>query len=371
MIWLLGRVAWGSELALPAVFNNMFQNSDPIHSEILEYPNNNLLAQPFQLAPHDWIDGNGQFSDFDFMDPLLQAPKQAQHGQSLHKGGKPFLSKPAKARIIGSQSPEVPNRSGGVIKPPFPSLSKTVELIDQKPIVQPAKLPINTTSPNTSRLSVYFWFFARSGSSPDNSNRFNSALQPGSAQYGGSQAGAIFSYRLTGDQDRNLAAYSRVSSPLAVGNAGEIAVGTRIKPLKGLPVSVYAEKRFRESALDSSATALFVAGGSGPAEIATDTYLESYGQAGYVFQDNGSYFFDGSVSIQRRVFSKTSKQLSLGGAIWAGGQEGARRLDIGPRVNIDLPIGDIPARISVDWRQRVAGRAEPDSGIAISLSTGF
>jgi len=55
---------------------------------------------------------------------------------------------------------------------------------------------------------------------------------------------------------------------------------------------------------------------------------------------------------------------------------GARRgraagLDVGPSASLDLKIGAALARVSMDYRLRVAGDAEPGSGVAITLSTGF
>jgi hypothetical protein len=40
-------------------------------------------------------------------------------------------------------------------------------------------------------------------------------------------------------------------------------------------------------------------------------------------------------------------------------------------MRVDLTIGEVPARISLDWRERVAGDAAPDSGIAATISTRF
>jgi hypothetical protein len=40
-------------------------------------------------------------------------------------------------------------------------------------------------------------------------------------------------------------------------------------------------------------------------------------------------------------------------------------------MRIETRIADTPARLSVDWRQRIAGDAEPGSGLAVTLSTRF
>ncbi|GAB5489160.1 MAG: hypothetical protein Pars2KO_27300 [Parasphingorhabdus sp.] len=148
-------------------------------------------------------------------------------------------------------------------------------------------------------------------------------------------------------------------------------MGAMVKPIKGLPISLYVEKRYREAGPNSHGTALFLAGGSGPEELVQGVFLETYGQAGYVFQRDDSYFFDGSITLQKKLAAVGTAQISLGGAVWAGGQEGVQRLDIGPRVSVRLPLGTIATQASVDWRQRVAGNAEPGSGLAVSLTTSF
>jgi hypothetical protein len=63
--------------------------------------------------------------------------------------------------------------------------------------------------------------------------------------------------------------------------------------------------------------------------------------------------------------------LSLGAAAWGGAQEGAARLDLGPTLRLDLTVGQVPARVSLDWRQRVASDASPGSGVAATVSAGF
>jgi hypothetical protein len=64
-------------------------------------------------------------------------------------------------------------------------------------------------------------------------------------------------------------------------------------------------------------------------------------------------------------------RLSFGGAAWGGAQKDASRFDIGPTLRLDLSVGEVPARISVDWRERVAGDAAPESGVAATVSTRF
>jgi hypothetical protein len=85
---------------------------------------------------------------------------------------------------------------------------------------------------------------------------------------------------------------------------------------------------------------------------------------------------DGQASVTRKVDAVARAtgddlQLSLGAATWGGAQQDAQRLDVGPTMRLDLTVGDVPARISIDWRGRVGGQAGPDSGLAATLSARF
>ncbi|MEP2989960.1 MAG: hypothetical protein ABJN65_01830 [Parasphingorhabdus sp.] len=358
-------------MALPAALADITGSNDQVDFVVSEIVANTPFALQSKPTFRDWLNGQDQFSGFEFAKPINRSLYQQRQRKmiSLNIGDPPV--KPINDNQAHSQFPVRPagvqtteQQLVSCCKKPTEELSRTRidEFLDAKK--KPERL-------QNSRLSAYFWLFAREGSSSASSSPFNSALQPGSAQYGGSQAGAILTYRLAGNHSRNVALYSRVSTALAVKKAGEVAFGAKIKPVKGIPISLYAEKRFRESALGNPGTAVFVAGGTGPDQIMHDTFLETYGQAGYVFQDDDSYFFDGSASVQKKLSSIGAGKISVGGAIWAGGQEGVRRVDVGPRVNIDAPFGNISTRVSIDWRQRVTGNAQPGSGLAVSLSSSF
>ena len=66
------------------------------------------------------------------------------------------------------------------------------------------------------------------------------------------------------------------------------------------------------------------------------------------------------------------RDVRLGAGAWAGGQEGAVRLDVGPRVSLPLDLGHgVSSRIALDWRLRVAGNARPESGPALTIASSF
>jgi len=94
--------------------------------------------------------------------------------------------------------------------------------------------------------------------------------------------------------------------------------------------------------------------------------LDAYAQAGVVGASRRDLFADGGATLVRPLGSG----LAIGAGAWAGAQPGAARLDIGPRITAALP-GATPARVSLDWRFRVAGGAAPSSGPSLTISTGF
>ncbi len=47
------------------------------------------------------------------------------------------------------------------------------------------------------------------------------------------------------------------------------------------------------------------------------------------------------------------------------------RLDVGPAICVQIPLGGTEMRVDASWRFRIAGTARPDSGPAVTLSTSF
>ncbi|HEY9093020.1 hypothetical protein [Parasphingorhabdus sp.] len=236
---------------------------------------------------------------------------------------------------------------------------------------------------STKPLSGYFWLFARQSSGAGPSGAAVPVLQSPGGQYGGSQAGAILTYRLAGASQSHLSAFVRASSALKDAGQEELAIGLSARPFARIPLSLFAEKRMGAGQFHSRGTAVYVAGGTGPdllpkilpeklpEILIADTSLETYGQAGFLFADNDSYFFDVSANLQRKLWEQGHYKLTAGAGAWAGGQEGVTRFDIGPRANIHIPVGKNDMRLSLDWRQRIGGNAVPDSGVAVTVSTGF
>lgn len=186
--------------------------------------------------------------------------------------------------------------------------------------------------------------------------------------YGGSQAGARLSYRVS--ERHRLETYLRASAPLALSQGKEIAIGAAIQPAASVNARIAVEQRIRlNRAADRSATAIMAYGGFGPAPIGP-VEMEGYAQAGVVGLKHPVGFADGSLALRKQVATFGVVKAHIGAGLWGGVQPGAGRLDAGPRISLDVQ-GQARVRVAVDWRQRLAGSATPASGPALSIGTDF
>lgn len=166
---------------------------------------------------------------------------------------------------------------------------------------------------------------------------------------------------------RKLALYGRVAGPLQ-GRGAEASLGVDWQPL-GAGLRLAVEHRLGlDGARDGPALGL-VAGKDAP--IAPGFRLEAYGQAGVVRRRETEGYADGAVQLTGEIARRRSIRLELGAGAWGAAQREAQRLDIGPTLIATLPIGATPVRLSLDWRQRIAGRARPGSGVALTLGSDF
>ena len=179
---------------------------------------------------------------------------------------------------------------------------------------------------------------------------------------GGSQAGARLTYSVT----PMLAASLRSSTPVGGARGGEIAVGVRVTPFRSIPLSLTAERRqaIGRTGGGRSAFALFIEGGLYQQPMPWGFALDAYAQAGVVGARSRDLFADGALTMTRPLFGR----YSAGFGVWGGIQPGLSRVDVGPRVSMRVRNN---MRVHLDWRQRVAGNAEPGSGPALTLAADF
>lgn len=206
----------------------------------------------------------------------------------------------------------------------------------------------------------------------ENSGAGSAGAATGPSGYGRSQAGAVLRYRLmSGDRDAPFV-YGRANKALVPGGETEVAAGVGLTPVPKIPVTVHGEARLTDfGASTTLRPALYAVLGPPPIELVPSTTIEIYAQAGYVGGRDASTFADGQARVERKVVTENAIDARVGIGLWGGAQEGAARLDVGPTASVRFALGEVPVRVSLDYRERVAGNAEPGSGLALTVSGGF
>ncbi|WP_408591849.1 hypothetical protein [Novosphingobium sp.] len=202
------------------------------------------------------------------------------------------------------------------------------------------------------------------------------SLAAGSGAYGGSQAGAVLRFALAPGSRLKPAAYARLTSAVGGFTDRQLALGLSVRPMRRQPVALLAEVRVQQgSAATQVRPALALVGGLGPRPVGAPGLgleLEGFGQAGWVGGRDATAFFDLQGTVLHRLVRLNERgDLSLGAGAWSGGQQGAVRLDVGPRVQWRIAPGGLRMRAMLDWRFRVAGSALPGSGPVLTLAGGF
>lgn len=191
--------------------------------------------------------------------------------------------------------------------------------------------------------------------------------------YGASQAGAVLRYRLAPGSAHRPAAYLRASAALNGSNEREAALGLQARPFGGVPVVLAGEARYTSApGRGMVRPAIFAFTELPPFDLPLGLRGEAYAQGGYVGGRFATGFADGQLRVDRVLLRLGRAEMRLGGGVWGGAQKGASRLDAGPSLIVGAPLGG-PAslRLGADWRFRVAGKALPRSGPAVTLSAGF
>lgn len=213
--------------------------------------------------------------------------------------------------------------------------------------------------------SLGAWLYLRGGGRGSGAG----AKAAATSQLGGGQAAARLAYGF-GDSGR-LRAYARASVAIDRPDQRELALGLAFAPVAHWPIDAAVERRIALGREGRSALVAMVAGGVGDVALPGDFRLEAYGQAGIVGLRSRDGFADAAVVVDRAVGPDPSGPLRVGALAAGAVQPGAARVDVGPRLTLRLPeVGD-GGRIALDWRQRVAGDARPESGLALTLAADF
>ncbi|MEK6540856.1 MAG: hypothetical protein AABZ45_01910 [Pseudomonadota bacterium] len=217
------------------------------------------------------------------------------------------------------------------------------------------------------RWALSAWAFHRSGSAAPSLG--------GQGQLGGSQAGARLSYRLDGAGRATL--FARVSAtPQGAGQGAGVAegaVGVTLRPVRSLPLSLVVERRQRLTGRDGrGAMAAYITGGVSDAPLVAGFTLDAYGAAGVVGARRRDAFAEGQLRATHALTRAGAARIRVGAGAWGATQPGVSRVDIGPSLVIRVERASAPSpRLSVDYRQRVAGDAVPSSGVALTLAADF
>jgi hypothetical protein len=244
-----------------------------------------------------------------------------------------------------------------------PEVAKAMSAVPASAISPAPPAPAKSKS---SRWSGDSWVLLRDNSGP-------AGLAAIGGSYGASQAGAVLRFRLDTSSARKPSAYLRLTGALNGTREQEVALGLSARPIRRLPLVAMAEVRAsRFTGGTRLRPAAAVVTELPPMNLPLKLRAEAYGQAGWVGGNGATGFVDGQLRIDRKLASVAGTELRAGGGIWGGAQKGASRLDVGPSANLSLRLGDTAsARVSADWRFRVAGSAAPSSGPALTLSAGF
>jgi hypothetical protein len=218
-------------------------------------------------------------------------------------------------------------------------------------------------APST-RWSGDFWLLLREDTT--------TAVTSGRGSYGQSQVGAVLRYNLLPSSEYRPAAYLRASRALAGAEESEVVLGLAARPVPSFPITMAAELRTTlVSGQVDLRPAAFAYTELAPCDLPLGFTGEAYLQAGYVGGEFETAFADGQLRAEREIVEFGAASLSAGGGTWGGAQRGAERLDLGPGMTLKVNAGTAAARVSLDWRFRVAGDAEPSSGPTLTISAGF
>ena len=142
--------------------------------------------------------------------------------------------------------------------------------------------------------------------------------------------------------------------------------------MPAIPLRLHGEARvFQTGSSIETRAAGFVVTELPPQRLPANLRAETYIQAGFVTGRFATAFVDGQTRLTWPVVERDDMRVDVGAGAWGGAQEGASRLDVGPTASLGVRLGAVNARLSADYRFRVAGDAEPASGPALTLSAGF
>lgn len=252
----------------------------------------------------------------------------------------------------------------GAVAPPELAAQRAMERPPQLPGLDPPRLLGDSARPSPSRWSSDIWLLLRRDTT--------TPITSGRGSYGRSQLGSVLRYRLAPDSGHRPTAFVRASAAVSGRRELELAAGLSARPLPGVPLVIAGEMRAARFGDETEARpAAFAYTELPPLALPFGARAEAYVQAGFVGGTYATGFVDGQVRVERPLVRLGPAEVRAGAGMWGGAQKGAKRVDAGPGLTVALDIEGVPLRVTGDWRFRIAGEANPDSGPALTVSTGF
>lgn len=333
MLWICGRIAWHWPETVPELVTRAVA------------PPARAVPQPRLARATGWAPATCHGPCRTRSEP--DEPGRRQARQMEARGAGRAAPIPA-AMILATTLPAAPRAApSGADRGGAPVVAQIVAAS----AYPTSPLPISRAIP--ARVAGSAWLIARGG-----------RATPFAPQLGGSQAGARLTYAL--DPVRRIALAGRVSGALGV-RQQEAAIGLDWQPTR-LPIHVVAEQRIGLAGIRGGAAA-GVIGGFGPSRVVGPVELDGYAQAGAIARRGG--YVDGAVRLNHPIARVGAARLHVGLGAWGGAQRGAARLDAGPAAGFAVPLAGRTLRLSLEWRERIAGAADPVSGPALAIGTDF
>lgn len=347
-----------------------------------------LWETPFADLPSPATDNRSQLVQSEVSGPgsarLVLQNKQPKFTASLSSGNAVFSARQSASvvQMIDKADNTLPIPIQPVFEPPEGGKSQVVMRLrpyapaETQPSGDITSAPALTVEPNipalsgTKKWSFNSWVLYRQETATTTLALAGSGQQP--STYGASQAGAVLRYRLDSGSNHVPSTYMRVTSALGSVREQELVAGLSARPVPTIPVVLAAEARAsRLSSGNEIRPALFAYTELPAVSLPYQLRAEAYIQAGYVGGSFATPFADGQLRLDREVATFDLATIRAGAGVWGGVQNGAERLDAGPTVSVDFDIAGAPVRISADYRHRITGTANPQSGAAVTVTTGF
>lgn len=140
--------------------------------------------------------------------------------------------------------------------------------------------------------------------------------------------------------------------------------------LRGHGLGLLVERRQR---LDVRNGAFVVTGygGAYDVKLPAGARFDGFAQAGVAGVHSRRWFGDAQARVTKRGEIYPGVSLGAGGGAWASAQYGARRVEVGPLVEMRVRAATTGMRVAWEYRLRVTGDAKPRSGPALTVGLDF